>query len=234
MKISFVIPAYNEEAYLHDCLASIVRQMPGHDAEVIVVNNASTDLTGEIARSFPGITVIDEPRKGLSQARHTGYEASDGDLIANVDADNRLPDGWISNALSAFQKNNNLAVYSGPLEYYDMSAMINVLVKIYYSLAWVLARVGPMAQGGNFIVRRSALKKIGGYNTAFDFYGEDTDIARRMSKVGDVVFSLKLPMKSSGRRFKKDKIVLPFRYLINYLSTLATGRAITKKYNDVR
>ena len=97
MKISFVIPAYNEEGYLGECLASVRRELARgrYDAEVIVVNNASTDKTAEIARSFPGVIVVDEPKKGLSQARHSGFAASSGDLIANVDADTILPKGWL-------------------------------------------------------------------------------------------------------------------------------------------
>jgi glycosyltransferase involved in cell wall biosynthesis len=71
MKLSFAIPAYNEEANIGACLTSILQELESKswDVEIIVINNASTDRTAEIARSFPNIRVIDEPMKGLVRAR---------------------------------------------------------------------------------------------------------------------------------------------------------------------
>src|ERR1700722_17515689 len=89
MRLSFVVPAYNEEAYLPACLESILEQTLSLDpalTEIIVVNNASTDGTREVAMRYPGVTVVDEPRKGLTFARQAGFAASTGDLIANVDS----------------------------------------------------------------------------------------------------------------------------------------------------
>ena len=99
MKISFVVPAYNEQALLTRSLTAIrdeiqrAGQELGKDAEIIVVNNASTDRTREVALSIPGVTVVDEPRKGLVQARWCGFEHSTGELIANIDADTIVPPG---------------------------------------------------------------------------------------------------------------------------------------------
>jgi len=98
MRISFVVPAYNEETYLPDCLDSILaqtRDLPAGSVEIIVVNNASTDRTREVALSYPGVQVVDEPRKGLTHARQAGFAASTGELIANVDSDSRLTPGWV-------------------------------------------------------------------------------------------------------------------------------------------
>ena len=75
--ISFVVPAYNEEKHLARTLTAIVSEIKrsGCAAEVIVVNNASTDGTGELAASFPEVIVVDEPVKGLVQARKAGFRA---------------------------------------------------------------------------------------------------------------------------------------------------------------
>ncbi len=66
MRLSFVVPAYNEEAYLPACLESILAQTRelGDDVEIIVVNNASTDRTREVALGYPGVRVVDEPPRG--------------------------------------------------------------------------------------------------------------------------------------------------------------------------
>src|ERR1700744_2166859 len=103
-RLSFVVPAFNEEAYLPACLQEILAQAaPFDDAvEIIVVNNASSDRTREVALSFPGVKVVDEPQKGLTYARQAGFLASSGDLIANVDSDSRLTPGWLDQVLTTF------------------------------------------------------------------------------------------------------------------------------------
>ena len=103
VRLSFVVPAYNEEAYLPACLESILAQTRelGDAVEIIVVNNASTDRTREVALRYPGVRVVDEPRKGLTFARQAGFAASTGELIANVDSDSRLTPGWVDFVLDS-------------------------------------------------------------------------------------------------------------------------------------
>ena len=61
-----------------------------------------------------------------------------------------------------------------------------------------------MLQGGNYVVRREALEKIGGYNLEISFYGEDTDVARRIQKEGRVRFTFEFPIYASGRRINQE------------------------------
>ena len=123
MRLSFVIPAYNEEAYLPACLDSILAQTQavGVEAEIVVVNNASTDRTREVALGYPSVHLVDEPRKGLTFARQAGFAASHGELIANVDSDSRLTPGWVAQVLAAFKSQPNLVALSGPLVFYDLT-----------------------------------------------------------------------------------------------------------------
>ena len=244
MQISFVVPAYNEEAYLKHCLASIIEQTEDYPGqfEIIVVNNASTDGTRAVAASFPCVHIVDEPRKGLTYARQAGFEASTGDLIANVDADSVLTRGWLAEVLRSFAEQPRLAAISGPVIYYDLTFRQRVLVQVYYCIAWTtyainryVLRVGSMIQGGNFVVTRRALEEIGGFDTRIAFYGEDTDVARRISKVGPVLFTLKLKMYTSARRLNKEGIVrMAFRYSINYFWTTFFRRPFTEEYVDIR
>ncbi len=139
MKLSFVIPAYNEENYIGQCLQSIFDEAKGkgYDMEIIVVNNASIDRTKEIALSFPGVKVVDEMKKGLVQARKAGYEAASGDLIANIDADTRLTPGWIDEVLSKFN-DPQVVAFSGPFIYYDMPLKIRMMVRFYSIVPLIL------------------------------------------------------------------------------------------------
>ena len=74
----------------------------GDAVEIIVVNNASSDRTREVALGYPGVRVVDEPQKGLTFARQAGFAASTGELIANVDSDSRLTPGWVQTVLKEF------------------------------------------------------------------------------------------------------------------------------------
>lgn len=243
MKLSFVIPAYNEENYLGDCLESIFREMKGRDddIEVIVINNASTDKTGEVALSFPGVKLVNEAKKGLANARERGYAESSGELIANVDADSRLTPGWIDRAFHEFE-DRNLVALSGPNIYYDISTLANIGVRIFYAIGMPIYfinhyvfKIGGMLQGGNFVVRRSAWEKIGGYSEGVDFYGEDADIAKRMQKAGKIRFTFGFPMYSSGRRFREEGFFrMGIRYAANYLWVIFFEKPFTRAYKDIR
>ncbi len=248
MRLSFVIPAYNEELYLPGCLESILsqtRNLPdrlGDQIEIIVVNNASTDNTKQVALNYPGVRVIDEPRKGLTFARQAGFMASSGALIANVDSDCRLTPGWVSEVLSTFNAEPNLAGLSGPLVYYDLTPRQRFLVRIFYMSAYItyiinrhILRVGSMVQGGNFVLNRSSLETIGGFNTNISFYGEDTDIARRLNAVGKVRFTFDLKILSSARRLNHEGILtMAARYSINYIWTTFLKRPFTNTHIDIR
>ena len=244
MRVSFVVPAFNEEAYLAACLQSILREAEsgGECVEIIVVNNASTDGTRAVAAQFPSVVVVDEPRKGLTYARQAGLVASTGDLVANVDADSRLTPGWLRLVLDEFERNPKLLALSGPLVYYDLTRRQGVLVHVFYMIAWTtyamnryVLRVGSMVQGGNFVVTRAALQDIGGFNLGISFYGEDTDIARRLNSVGEVLFTFRLKMFSSARRLRKEGIfTMAWRYSLNYFWTTFLERPFTREYIDIR
>jgi len=256
MFLSFVIPAYNEEAYIGACLDAILEQTRDleHLTEIIVVNNASTDSTREIvlryiAQHGSGIRLVDESRKGLPYARQAGFLASTGSLIANVDADSRLTPGWVEKVLTTFRNHEAngdsrtpLVSLSGPLVYYDLTQRQRRLVSVFYGMAWLtyamnkyILRVGSMVQGGNFVLSRAALEAIGGYDVSITFYGEDTDIARRLHAVGKVHFTFDLKMYSSARRLKHEgMLTMALRYAVNYFWTTFFKRPFTREHIDIR
>lgn len=248
MKISFVVPAYNEQLLLVGSLTAIREEISraglklGEDAEIIVVNNASTDQTREVALSVEGVQVVDEPRKGLVQARWTGFENTTGELIANIDADTVIPSGWLSEVLRQFGGSDELVGLSGPYIYYGVPKKVNVVVAVYYRLAWLayafnhyILNVGAMLQGGNFVVKRSAMLKLGNPDLRFSFYGEDTDMANRLSKVGTVKFTFRLPAQSSGRRLVGEGVfTIGLRYTMNFLWATFRKKPFTEDWQDIR
>ena len=244
MLVSFVVPAYNEEALIEACLIAITGEISRTRcrAEIIVVNNGSTDATRRIASSIPNVKVIDEPQRGLVQARKAGYFVSKGEFIANIDADTMLPEGWLRTALAEFSDHPDLVALSGPCIHYDLSKGAQIIAAGFYRGAYIahllsrfLAGRGSVMQGGNFIVSRIALETAGGFNPEFRFYGEDAELARRLNKVGVVKFTFALRALSSGRRFSGEglfKVLL--RYSANYLCTHLFKHPLSSTWLDFR
>ncbi|MBF0678153.1 MAG: glycosyltransferase family 2 protein [Devosia sp.] len=245
MKLAFVIPAYNEEKLIGTCLESVLAEIKrsGIPADVIVVNNASKDRTGEIARSYAGVRVVDEPKKGLVNARDAGFAASEGyDLIANIDSDTIVPEGWLDVVMTEFSRDQNLVCLSGPYIYYDMAWHNRLMVNMFYGLTYLIyvlnrfiLRVGSVVQGGNFVFKRDAWVKAGGYDRSIEFFGEDTDVAVRLSRIGGVKWTFGLKMKTSGRRLEAEGVFkTAATYTLNFFWVTFRGKPATMEYKDVR
>ncbi len=244
IKISFVIPAYNEESYLRHCLDAIIKEIGSRAGyEIIVVDNNSNDKTCAIVtREYPTVALIHEPRRGANRAREAGFAASKGELIAFLDADTELGDGWIDRAERAFAADPRLVCLSGPFIYYDLPFAAKALVQFFYIGTYLvylinnfILRDTSMIQGGTEIVRRDALQKIGGHNVDLTFYGDDADLARRLSKVGKVRWSFAFAMRSSGRRLAKEgTFTMGWRYAMNYFWVTFFNKPFTMTSTEVR
>lgn len=235
--ISLVIPAYNEEKYIGACLESAVRNRPTNLTEIIVIDNASKDRTAEIAKSYPGVRVVREDRKGLTSARECGLKSATGDIIAYIDADTRVPTGWFERINTEFARNMKLVCISGPYDYYDLGPLQRMAVYIWWTLLamplyWI---AGYMVVGGNFAASREALTKIGGFDTSIAFYGEDTNIARRLHATGKVKFSQRFRIHTSARRLQSEGLFkIATVYAANFFSEVILHKQVTKEYVDIR
>jgi glycosyltransferase involved in cell wall biosynthesis len=237
MKLSIVIPAHNEELSISECLSSITENLDFPDSEIIVINNASTDKTKEVAEKFQNVRVIDEREKGLTKARQRGLKEAKGELISYLDADTKIPIGWSKTMMEAFVKNKNLVCLSGPPRYYDLKGFGKFMTELFWrTLApFMYHIVGYMAYGANFTAKRNALIAIGGFDSNIKFHGEDTDIARRLSKVGKVVFSQRFFIYGSGRRFSGEGVFKTnLTYGINFLWEVIFHKPFSKEYKDIR
>lgn len=232
--ISFIIPCYNEEEHIKACIRSIRKIVWYVPYEIIVVDNNCTDRTAEIAEE-ESVRVIKEIRKGVVFARQAGYEAARGWLIANIDADSEITENWIWEALSSLSKDDVVAV-TGPLRYKDSSFTLNLMVKLYYLLAkFSNDHIGVFLQGGNCIIKKSALDKVGGYDTNIAFYGEDTMTAKRIQHLGKIVFNSYMITETSPRRLEEQGVIkTTWLYLTNYFSVTFKNKSTTNDYKDFR
>lgn len=200
MKISIVIPVYNEERQLAACLRTIAAQAV-RPFEVIVVDNNSHDKTIDIARSFDFVKVLSAKRQGVVYARDHGFNAARGDIIGRIDADTRLPVDWTLQLQQIFL-DQTVAAVSGAMDYHDLpfrklNGKIDAVIR-----TQVARRMSDQVflQGANMAIRRSAWLACRDEVCHVTGLHEDFDLAIHLSLAGQkAVFCPKLKASISGR-----------------------------------
>jgi glycosyltransferase involved in cell wall biosynthesis len=120
VRVSVVIPAYNEERIIGACLAALRDQEVPPD-EIIVVDNNSSDRTGTVAAEH-GARVVVERERGVVAARNRGFDEATGDVIGRIDADTIVSRGWVAALHSCFGElatDPSVGAASGPIRFYD-------------------------------------------------------------------------------------------------------------------
>ncbi|MGE3273862.1 MAG: glycosyltransferase family 2 protein [Vicinamibacterales bacterium] len=242
MTVTIVVCAHNEEAYLPACLHSLLAQTRAPD-EVLVIDNASRDRTGAVAAAIPGVRVVHEPRKGLVVARERGRQEARGELLVYVDADCRAPLLWLERVVRHFERRPALIALSGNYGFYDWDWWGRLLIRAYdlslgpatHVLVKYILRIGVVFYGGNFAVRREALEAIGGFDTSIEFHGEDTNLGRRLFRVGPVAMAYDCHLYTSARRYNAMGKGAVFRlYVRNFVSEILHHRPKDTVHVDVR
>lgn len=213
-KVSVIIPAYNEEAYIGKTLEALCLQTYSN-FEVLVVNNASTDRTAEFVTAFIcrhnlhfRFRLLHERQQGTQFARECGRRMASGEIIAQLDADCLPPANWISKGVRLLQEKGAAAV-AGPYDYFDSSILVRTVTTLgqlflLQPLNSILQffQKGGVLLGGNAFIQAALLKTCGGHNTAISFYGDDVDIAMRVRRFGIIHFTSAILVKSSSRRYR--------------------------------
>ncbi len=244
MKISVIIPAYNEESIIGKCLSSVLSaDKPDCELEIIVINNASSDRTEEIARSFEGVRVMTENQKGLTKARQCGNLNATGDILFYIDADTLIPKHLIRYAEKIFLRHPGVVAMSGPYKYHDWHWFGRLILWTYHWAAvpvtqLIINRIldkGSVLYGGNFALRKKTLDDIGGFDVTLEFWSEDTQISRRMSRKGKVRFYHRAYVFTSARRYYEEGMFrVLVRYTMNFLWDIFFHKPFSHGYKDVR
>lgn len=175
--VSVVIPALNEERFIGSCLRALRAQTV--PAEVIVVDNGSTDGTVEISRALADRVII-VPDVGIAGLRQAGAEAASNDIIVTTDSDTVAPPEWLENLLRHFS-DMDVAAAGGPVRALNQGPIQDL-----YASGLSAAASAGLLIGSNMAYRRDALLRAGGYAKVRK--GEDWELATRLRRYGRVVF----------------------------------------------
>jgi len=200
--LSIIIPAYNEEHHIKECLEAIAAQTDLPD-EVLLVDNNSTDKTIEIARQFPFVRILKEKTQGVIFARDTGFNAAQSDIIGRIDGDTLLPANWVA-TVKKLLADEHYAAVNGPVFYYDMpmspkNYWIDHQIRIHLYRG---APHAPFLFGSNSALRRSAWQAVKDDVCHARTMHEDLDLAiHLMFAVQPIRYDVSLRAGTSARRY---------------------------------
>jgi glycosyltransferase involved in cell wall biosynthesis len=233
MKYSIIIPTLNEEEYIKKTIRALQKQnFPKESFEIIVVDNGSNDHTIEYAKNAGADIVILEEKRGTNRARNRGIKESHGEILIFLDADTEPHEQWVA-LIDKIMSNKNIAAVSGPYDY-GFRGIQRILSFFIYDIGFEF--IGPIMStifrkrvsalmGGNFAIRKAVIEKIGKFPEIL-FWGDDTAISMSIMKDGDhVIFTRKLKIKSSDRRYKSQGFLkLSFLYFYHFFKMYFTFR----------
>jgi GT2 family glycosyltransferase len=192
---SVVVPTWNRAPLLADCLRALRAQdYPAQRFEIIVVDDGSTDATGEVVRRHEGgapprVRYARAPHGGLNAARNRGLALAEGDPVCFIDDDAEAPDGWLRAVVEGARRHPRAGCVGGPVRLRFEAAPPRVCEM--ESWIWEAAldygpeeRAVPHVNGCNLAVRRWAVEAIGGFDASLPLYGDETEWEGRLARAG--------------------------------------------------
>jgi len=205
MRVSIVVPAFNEEAGLGAALCSIrgamrVFDRRGWSSELIVCDNNSTDATAAIAREA-GAAVVFEPVNQIGRARNTGAAHASGEWLIFVDADSHPSAALFDDVAEEIEGGRCLAGGS-TIVYDNRHLAVRAIVR-----AWnITSRLNRWAAGSFIFCEAATFRDAGGFNLEF-FAGEEIDLSRRLKRAArrrgqKITILHKHPLLTSDRKMR--------------------------------
>jgi glycosyltransferase involved in cell wall biosynthesis len=213
--ISFIIPAHNEEKLIGRTIESIqsaAKSADGHAPpfEILVVDDASTDATSQVADQA-GARVISIHRRHIAAARNAGAAAARGDVFVFVDADTTVTADVYRATLAALRDG---AVGGGSLVEFDPP--VPLYARSMLPLAMWVNRTFHMAAGCYVYATRAAFTAVGGFDEAH-FAGEETIFSRAMKKVGRF-HVVDASVMTSGRKLRAHSAMTIFGTMLKLVA----------------
>jgi len=192
--ISFIVPAYNEEAELPGTLRAIHGAALGYEYEILLVNDGSTDATPAIGEQF-GARVISIERRQIAAARNAGAKAARGDIFIFVDADTRIGPEHVRGALDALENG-----FAGGGSRLDFDGGIPPWGKVVFQLFSILYFGLNLGAGAFLFTTRENFLAVGGFDEVY-FAGEEVFFTVAVKRLGKFTL-LREPAITSGRKLR--------------------------------
>ncbi|ODS41450.1 MAG: hypothetical protein A7315_06170 [Candidatus Altiarchaeales archaeon WOR_SM1_79] len=219
-KISVIVPAYNAEKTIIQCIESlIIQDYPVY--EIIFVDNNSTDKTPEIIKRYGKIKYIQEKKKGSYAARNTGVKFSNGEIIVFTDSDCILKKNWLEKLTAPIRSGKCIAAMGGTLS--AGSERLDRIEQDAYD-----AHLNKIREGNNlktidtrnFAITRAVFKDGNFFNEKIMFSG-DAEYGMMLNKKGYEIYlaegaELKHFHKSSFKKVFKTKFLQSYYGTISY------------------
>ena len=183
-RISIVICVYNGSRTLREALQSAL-ELDYPDYEVIVVDDGSTDGSGDVAEEY-GVTVIRTTNMGLASARNTGLEAATGEIVAYLDDDARPDPHWLRYLALTFGRTRHAAVGGPNIPPPDDGPIAECVAHAPGGPIHVLLsdEEAEHIPGCNMAFRAAELRSAGGFDPVFRAAGDDVDVCWRLHESG--------------------------------------------------
>jgi glycosyltransferase involved in cell wall biosynthesis len=194
--ISFVVPAFNEELEIPSTIAAIhtAARSAKEDYEIIVVDDASTDATAEVARDS-GAQIVSINRRQIAAARNAGGRVAHGEILLFVDADTRINARHVANAIAALQ-----AGYAGGSARLIADGEIPRWSRIFMKTFCAIYFAMNLGAGAFLFTSRKNFDAIGGFDEQF-FIGEEIYFSFALRRLGRFKV-LREPVVTSGRKLR--------------------------------
>ena len=214
-KVSFIIPALNEEKNIPVLISNIKKLDNKFSYEIIVADDNSSDKTAETAEML-GAKVIRTGRdapKTIANVRNTGAGIASGEIFIFCDADTVIhdPDKFLSGVLSVFE-NREIVAGAPCIRTFPDETILTDRISHFFSNNIIRLSFNtriPLCGGQCQVVRASAFREINGYNENI-VQTEDSDLFSRLRKTGQLHFFLDLVVYESPRRYRKTGYTLLF------------------------
>lgn len=199
--VSVVVPALDEAERLPLLLADLAAQTRPA-AEVLVVDGGSADATVAIADAA-GARTIRAARRGIAPQRNQGAASSTGDLLVFVDADVRLPPGFLERLAGEMERRDLDAACP---QYRPSSAIpaVRAFFAVMNGIFWATAPIAASGGGMLIAIRRDLFEHLGGFDPGYRF--EDAQLLRRAGRAGRYRV-VRTPAIVSDRRFRRDGVL---------------------------
>jgi GT2 family glycosyltransferase len=241
VKISVIVPAFNEAKLLGASLAEIKSAASaftarGWNFELVVCDNNSTDRTAEIARAA-GAEIVFEPVNQIARARNSGAAAATGDWLVFVDADSHPSENLFADVAGQIASGRCLA--GGATIRLDEKMFVAGLITGLWNYA---SRIHQLMAGSFIFVEAAAFRQVGGFSHEL-FAAEELDLSLRLKKLAratrrKIVILHRHPIKTSARKMKlyssRELLVFFARSIFNHRRTVRSRDAAYMWYDGRR